>query len=165
MTVAIRRLVVMGVAGSGKTTVGTRLADRLGTEFVDADSAHPPENIDKMAAGIPLTDADRRPWLLELRRRLESSERVVVTCSALRRPYRDLLRDVDDVSFLFLDVDRATVLERLNARRGHFMKADMVASQFDALEPPEPDEHDIVAVDATQPIAHVLDLLVARLDS
>lgn len=160
----VRRIVVMGVAGSGKTTVGRALARRLDTKFVDADDAHPPANIEKMRTGIPLTDADRRPWLLALRDRLASSEALVVTCSALKREYREMLREAGAVTVVFLDVDQATALERLNARDDHFMKAGMLQSQFDDLERPESDEHDVFAVDAAQPVATLLDLLVARLD-
>lgn len=154
----------MGVAGSGKTTVGAQLADRLGALFVDADSAHPPANIEKMASGTPLTDDDRRRWLRELRRRLDSSEDVVVTCSALRRSYRDVLRGSGGVSFVFLDVDPEAALERLNAREGHFMKADMVESQFGDLERPSPDELDVLTLDASQPVETLLDFLVTRFD-
>lgn len=157
------RIVVMGVAGSGKTTVGQALAQRLGTDFVDADDAHPPVNIEKMAAGIPLNDADRRPWLLALRDRLTSSDAVVITCSALKGEYREMLREAGAVTFVFLDVDPATALERLAAREGHFMKADMVQSQFDDLDRPGSDERDVESFDAGQPIATVLDRIVTRI--
>lgn len=142
------RIVVMGVAASGKTTVGRHLADEYDLEFLDGDDAHPPENIVKMAQGIALTDADRAPWLERLRDALVTSDRIVVACSALKRSYRDLLRVPDGMRFVFLDVPRPEVERRIRRRRDHFMKADMVAGQFDALEPPGPDETDVVTIDA-----------------
>ena len=159
----VRRHVVTGVAGSGKTTIGIGLADRLGTAFVDADSAHPPENIDKMAAGVALTDDDRQPWLRALQHELSSSPSFVITCSALRRSYRDLLRGAGSVTFVFLDIDRTTALQRLNARQGHFMKAEMVESQFADLERPGPDEPDVFVVDGRRPAPALLDDLVVQL--
>lgn len=153
------RLVVMGVSGSGKTTIGKRLAERVGAAFVDADWAHPKSNIDKMSAGVPLTDDDRWPWLEQLRDELESSDRIVVTCSALKRSYRDVLRTAGRVRFLFLDIDRETALERVGTRDDHFMKSDMVDSQFADLEPPTDDETDVTVVDGRQ----ATDVLVNRI--
>jgi gluconokinase len=152
-----RRVVVMGVAGSGKTTVGLRLASLLDARFVDADDVHPPTNVEKMASGVPLTDADRAPWLRRLRDELAGDGSTVVTCSALKRRYRDVLRAAGEVTFVFLDIDRDAVIERVAGRDGHFMKADMVDSQFADLEPPQADEHDIVAVDAERSITEVVD--------
>lgn len=146
------RVVVMGVAGSGKTTVGERLAERWQARFVDADSVHPPANVAKMAAGIPLDDADRAPWLRRLQDELASSDAIVVTCSALKRRYRDALREAGDVTFVFLDVGRDVAAERVGGRRDHFMKTGMVESQFAVFERPQPDEHDIVTVDGSLPV-------------
>lgn len=144
------RVVVMGVAASGKTTVGRAVADELDLEFLDADAAHPPDNIAKMSAGIPLTDADRAPWLRRLRDALAESDDIVVTCSALKRSYRDVLRTgADDITFVFLDVPQAEIERRIRRRRNHFMKAEMVASQFATLEWPADDETDVVVVDAS----------------
>lgn len=147
------RVVVMGVAASGKTTVGRKLAAELDHEFLDADAAHPPENVAKMSAGIPLTDVDRAPWLARLHDALAGSREIVVTCSALKRAYRDELRTAGDadtpVQFVFLDVPEAEIERRIRRRRGHFMKAEMVASQFEAFEPPGPDEDDVAVVDAS----------------
>lgn len=157
------RVVVMGVSGSGKTTIGRRLAGRLGARFVEADDAHPPANVAKMAAGIPLTDADRAPWLESLRDDLAAAGAVVVTCSALARRYRDVLRQIPGVVFVFLDVGPETAAARVGRRRGHFMKSDMVDSQFAALESPAPDEHDVVVVDAEQPIEDVVESAAASL--
>ena len=143
------RVVVMGVAGSGKTTVGRLLAARLDARFVDGDDLHPPANVGKMSAGEPLDDADRAPWLDQVAATLASSAPVVVACSALRRSYRDRLRSVGSVRFVHLDLDEAAALERVAGRDGHFMGTDMVASQFATLEPPHA-EAGVVIVDATR---------------
>ncbi len=152
------RVVVMGVAGSGKTTVGRRVAAALDAPFLDADAAHPDANIAKMSAGIALTDADRWPWLRRLQHELADHDRIVVTCSALTRPYRDLLRRAGDVRFVHLAIDPATAQDRVTRRADHFLGPDLVASQFDALEPPTPDETDIATVNATE----LLEQVVAR---
>lgn len=144
------RVVVMGVAGSGKSTVGELLADRAGARYVDGDSLHPPENVAKMAAGTPLTDADRQPWLERVRDELASGDRIVVACSALKRAYRDILRGAGGVRFVFLDVDEPTARQRTRDRTAHWMSEQMVQSQFDTLERPSDDEQDIVTVDATR---------------
>jgi gluconokinase len=145
----VTRIVVTGVAASGKTTVGRAIADELDLEFLDADAAHPPENIEKMSSGIPLTDDDRVPWLERLGQALAASDGIVITCSALKRAYRDVLRSsADDVQFVFLDVPQHEVERRIRRRRNHFMKVRMVASQFEALERPGVDETDVVTVDA-----------------
>lgn len=160
---ARRRVVVMGVAGSGKSTVAELVGDRLGTSVVEADDLHPPANVAKMASGRPLTDADRAPWLAAVTRALATSDDVVVTCSALRRAYRDVLRRAGSVTFVFLDVDADTARRRLAERRGHFMGPEMVASQFAALERPDSDEDDVLAVDATVPAATVVVTVVRAL--
>lgn len=152
------RVVVMGVAGSGKTAVGERVAAQLGVRFLDADTAHPAANIEKMSTGIALTDADRWPWLTRLRHELAEANDLVITCSALRRSYRDLLRRAGAVRFVHLTIDEATALARVGERPGHFLGADLVASQFDALEPPDAAETDIASVDADAD----LDTVVAR---
>lgn len=146
-------LVVMGVSGSGKSTVGKQLAERLHWRYADGDTFHSPENVAKMAAGIPLTDADRWPWLHTIEHWMAESLRAgsscVVACSALRKSYRDVLRGATDVvpaaavRFVFLDVDRKLLFHRLIERHGHFMHADMLASQLAALEPPIAAEHSI----------------------
>lgn len=138
-------IVVMGVSGSGKTTVATRLADVLGRPFAEADDMHPAANVAKMAAGTPLTDEDRAPWLATVRDWLTSEARqgraAVVTCSALRRVYRDVLREASGgVTFVQLDVDPELLAVRMKARKGHFMPPSLLQSQLDTLEPLEPDE-------------------------
>ena len=136
--------VVMGVAGSGKTLIGSGFARSIQMAFVDGDDLHPPENVHRMAAGIPLTDADRAPWLEAIARRLEeaalSGRGVVVACSALRRAYRDVLRGRTTPQFIFLKGARALIASRLESRRGHYMPASLLDSQFATLEEPVPDE-------------------------
>lgn len=134
-------LVIMGVTGAGKTTVGERLAAELGWRFHDADDFHPPANKIKMNAGIPLTDEDRWPWLHALRAVIEQAladgANAVVTCSALRQAYRDVLAGgLDDVVFVHLTGDRDLLAERLASRRGHFMNPALLDSQIATLEPP-----------------------------
>lgn len=134
-------IVIMGVAGCGKSTVGVKLARELGWDFKDADDFHPPANVAKMAAGIPLNDEDRAPWLLAIRQHLEAAlqrgESVVVTCSALKERYRAVVVcDPERVKLVYLQGDYALLLQRISQREGHFMKDTMLKSQFEALEPP-----------------------------
>jgi gluconokinase len=150
-----RIIVVMGVAGSGKTTVGQALADRLGVVFEDGDSLHPAENLEKMARGEPLTDADRQPWLRRLEEwmdaRLSTEASGVLACSGLRRAYRERLSEGRSVRLVFLRVSRDVAAQRLRTRTGHFFREDLLDSQFAALEEPAPDE-DVRVVDATLPV-------------
>jgi len=134
-------LVLMGVSGSGKTTIGARLAEELGWRFLDADDFHSPENVRRMAAGIPLTDRDRQPWLDRLRdeitRAIAAGENMTLACSALKRSSRQsLLVDPQLVRFVYLRGSMDLIRQRLRNRSGHFMKEDMLASQFAALEEP-----------------------------
>jgi gluconokinase len=139
-------VVVMGVSGSGKSTVGAVLAQRLRVPFVDADTLHPPANVAKMAAGEPLDDDDRYPWLEQVGRWLaDHYAGGVVACSALKRKYRDQLRaHCREVEFLQLSGSPELIGHRLAARTGHFMPAALMQSQFDALEPLGPDERGVV---------------------
>ncbi|WP_432827774.1 gluconokinase [Dactylosporangium sp. CA-092794] len=137
--------IVMGVAGTGKTTVGALLAGRLGWRYAEADDFHPAANVDKMSAGIPLNDADRVPWLEAIGRwideRAAAGEPGVVSCSGLKRAYRDRLRrGRPQVRVVFLEGSRELIMRRLAARHGHFMRVEMLDSQFADLEPPAPDE-------------------------
>ncbi len=136
-------LVLMGVSGSGKTTVGKILAAELGWAFVEGDNYHPVANVEKMKAGIPLNDEDRCPWLQALRRRIEEAchggENIVLACSALKRDYRQYLErhDLECVYYVFLHGSVELISRRLAARKGHFMDPNLLASQFEALEVPE----------------------------
>lgn len=137
----------MGVSGAGKSTVGAALAQLLGAEFVDADSLHPASNVAKMAAGTPLTDDDRWPWLELVGRALAQAggDGLVVACSALKRSYRDAIRAAaPGVEFVHLVVPRGVLGERVANRPGHFMPATLVDSQLDTLEPLAPDEPGVV---------------------
>ncbi|EPO5778086.1 gluconokinase [Vibrio harveyi] len=148
-------VVVMGVCASGKTTIGEHLAKKMGRKFIDGDDLHPRANIQKMASGQPLNDDDRKPWLERIRDAaysLESkNEHGIIVCSALKKIYRDQIREGNEnVTFLFLDGSKELILERMRARQGHFMKENMVNSQFEALERPENEPRTIfVSIDAT----------------
>jgi gluconokinase len=143
---------MMGVSGCGKTTVGKALAQELDCPFYDGDDYHPPDNIAKMAKGLPLNDDDRYPWLAVLHNlikgHLEKGEPAVLACSALKKKYRDQLRaGNEDVLFIFLHGDFDTIWQRMLSRSGHYMKEDMLQSQFEALETPYEDEAIIVSID------------------
>lgn len=148
-------LVVMGVSGSGKSTIAECLAARLGWRYVDGDLFHPPANVAKMSAGHPLTDDDRWPWLraiaTEIDRLSAAGTPAVVACSTLKRAYRDILvHGRDDVRIVFLDGSKDLIAGRLAARRGHFMPPGLLDSQFRTLEPPQPDERPItISIDAS----------------
>ena len=159
----------MGVSGAGKTTIGAALARRLGWQFQEGDALHPPENVARMHAGIPLGDADRAPWLRAVAARIdkwrERGEAGVITCSALKRKYRDIIvGDRPDVRLVYLTAPPALIAERLAGRRGHFMPASLLESQLATLEPPGPDENALtVAVDA--PVETVVERIAASLTS
>lgn len=152
-------VVVAGVAGAGKSTVGRLLAERLGVPFADGDDFHPPADIAKMSAGKPLDDADRLPWLEFIGRWLHEADTVgtgaVVACSALRRRYRDILAAAcPDAAFLLLTAPRELLAARLGGRTDHFMPSSLLDSQLAALEPLEPDERG-AELDATPPPDHL----------
>jgi gluconokinase len=159
----------MGVAGSGKSTIGEALAARLGWRYEDGDAFHPASNVAKMSAGQPLTDEDRWPWLKaiadEIDRLSASHERAVVACSALRRIYRDILvHGRHDIGIVYLEGTQALIGDRLGHRKGHFMPPGLLASQFKTLEPPTPDEHPItVSIDAS--VEAIVDDIVTQLKS
>jgi gluconokinase len=160
-------LIVMGVSGSGKSTVGENLAKRLGWIYEDADQFHPASNIAKMSAGLALTDDDRWPWLkaiaAEIDRVCAADERLVVGCSALRRVYRDVLvHGRTDVRLIYLDGTQEMIADRLGRRKGHFMPPGLLTSQFKTLEPPTADEHPLtVSIDA--PVEAVVDDVLRQL--
>lgn len=137
----IKGFIIMGISGSGKTTIGRMLAEKLDWEFIEADKFHPSENIAKMSAGIPLDDSDRAPWLSTLHEKLESTLKVgrhpVLACSALKESYRaTLTQGIDVLQFVYLKGDYDLLRVRLSQRKGHYMRADMLRSQFEALEEP-----------------------------
>lgn len=155
-------IVVMGVAGCGKSTAGARIAAELGVEFIEGDRLHPAANIEKMSAGIPLTDDDRRPWLeaigQEIGRYIADGKGVVAACSALKRGYRDMLREKSgaDLLFVHLSGSRELISARMNRRTGHFFPKTLLDSQFATLEPPQADERHVVA-DLRLPLEEMID--------
>ena len=156
--------IVAGVSGSGKSTVGAMLADRLGWRFADADDFHSAANIAKMRAGIPLTDGDRWPWLRALAAWMDEliarGEQAVLACSALKRSYRDLLLGGrPSACMIFLAVDREVLAKRLVARHGHFFPEELLDSQFAALEPPQPGERVVSVTEADEPAETVASII------
>jgi len=149
-------VIVMGTTGSGKTTIGTLLAKRLGWQFVDADDFHPPANVEKMGRGIPLTDADRMPWLKILHDQIVSwnaeQRSVVLACSALKQSYRDELSAGPEVKFIYLKGSYELFSRRVLARKGHFAKQNLITSQFADLEEPA----DAITIDARHPPAEIV---------
>jgi ribose 5-phosphate isomerase A len=160
-------LVVMGVSGVGKTTVAKELAMHLGWPFEEGDTLHPEANIDKMHAGIPLTDSDRRPWLEAVAawidRQRARKQPGIITCSALKRRYRDLIiGDRQEVRLVYIRGGRDLIAERLAARHGHFMPTSLLQSQFEALEEPDPEE-DPLLVDASLPVGEIAEEIIRQL--
>jgi len=160
-------LVLMGVSGCGKTTVAQILAERLHWAFEEGDALHPPANVAKMAAGHPLDDADRAPWLAKVAdwvdARLDAGESGVITCSALKRAYRELIdRRGARVAFVYLHGSRELIASRLAGRHGHFMPSTLLDSQFATLEEPGPDEP-AIRVEVGEPPAAIADDIVAAL--
>jgi gluconokinase len=158
-------VLVMGVSGSGKTTIGAMLAGRLGWTYAEADDFHPPANVEKMHRGIPLTDEDRRPWLLATAQWMsDQAGPGVVTSSALKRAYRDLLRTArPDLHLVYLKGSRELIATRMAARHGHFFPKDLLDSQFRDLEPPADDEHPLV-VSVDGPPEQIVKEIIDRLD-
>ncbi|QPC95188.1 gluconokinase [Mesorhizobium sp. INR15] len=159
----------MGVAGCGKSAVGIALASALGVAFVEGDKLHPPENVKRMASGEALTDALREGWLDAIGQRIATlvgeGQGVVAACSALKRSYRDRLRGFcGDIVFVYLEVDRATARRRVGNRKGHFMPASLVDSQFAILEAPGSDER-ALTLDATRPIGDLVRTVARALRS
>ncbi|MFW5471333.1 gluconokinase [Knoellia sp. CPCC 206435] len=162
-----RHVVVMGVSGSGKTTIAEGVVARTGMTFAEADAFHPRANIEKMESGVALTDEDRGPWLEALnawmQERSEAGDSTAITCSALRRRYRDVLRTgLPSLDFVHLDGPAEVIRERITSRRGHFMPPQLLQSQFDLLEPLGPDESGIV-LDVRRPPEEIITAAVAWL--
>lgn len=160
-------VVLMGVSGSGKTTVGKELAHQLGWTFVDADDFHPAANVEKMHRGVPLDDDDRRPWLAALHQRLLEAARlgesVVLACSALKHAYQDYLQheEPERIYFVYLIGSEELIRQRLAGRKGHFMNPNLLHSQFETLEPPE----NAISVDITPPPEKIADEIRRKLES
>lgn len=160
-------LIVMGVSGAGKSTIGEKLAERLGWKFEDGDRFHPPSNVAKMSAGQPLTDEDRRPWLRaiadEIARICGAAAHVVIASSALKRAYRDILVDGrPDVRIIYLDGTQELIASRLALRKNHFMPPGLLESQFRTLEPPDASENPVtVSIDGS--VETVVDDILRRL--
>jgi gluconokinase len=159
-------IVICGVAGVGKSTVGQLLAEELHWKFYEADNFHSAANIEKMAAGIPLTDEERRPWLDKLRESIERShaaeENAVLACSALKKAYRDRLRVSEEVKFIFLRGNRQQITQQLRDRRGHFLSPALLDSQFADLEEPQPEEH-VLTVELGSSPQDLVDLIKTKL--
>jgi len=160
-------IIVMGMSGSGKTTIAQALAKRTGFADDDGDDYHPAANIEKMTAGIPLTDADRLPWLQAIAEAIDNyadnDTPVIIACSALKRAYRDLLvHGRKDVRIVYLEGPASLIARRLTHRSGHFMPPGLLKSQIDALEPPKPDEH-ILTVNIDAPVERIVDHIIAAL--
>jgi gluconokinase len=159
-------VIIFGVSGAGKTTVGRLLARELAGRFIEADDFHPPANIEKMRSGRPLTDEDRWPWLERLRQQIEQSlaarENAVLACSALKRAYRDRLQASEDVKFVFLHGDYGLIEKQLRSRHGHFMNVALLHSQFDDLEEPQPDEN-VLTVELGPPPEEIVEQIEAKL--
>jgi gluconokinase len=158
------RIVLMGVAGCGKSSVGEMLAERMAVPYIDGDDLHPAENVDKMREGIALTDDDRWPWLDRVAAELNEQAPMIIGCSALKRAYRDRIRDGagGPVLFVHLAGSKALITERMSARQGHYMPVSLIDSQFAALEAPGPDE-DSMTVDIDQPLAAIVDTVQKNL--
>ena len=159
-------IIIWGVAGVGKSTVGQLLAEELHWQFYEADNFHSAANIEKMAAGIPLTDEDRQPWLDKLRESIErclaAEENAVLACSALKKAYRDRLRVSEEVKFVFLRGNREQITQQLRDRREHFMGPALLDSQFADLEEPQPEEH-VLTVELGSSPQDLVDLIKTKL--
>ena len=156
-------VVVMGVAGSGKTTIGRELADAIRCQFLEGDTLHSPENVEKMSRGVPLTDADRGPWLTTIHARMAEAwsrgESLVVGCSALKQSYREILGDGLPVTWVYLKGSPDLIGPRILNRAGHFMKANMLASQFEALEEPA----GAIVADVSEPPDVIVERILSEL--
>ena len=156
-------LIIMGVSGCGKTTIGKMLSTKLNWKYFEGDEYHPPENIEKMKNGIPLDDSDRQPWLLTLRSIIQDSQdkkvNIILTCSSLKESYRKILKINNEVKFVYLKGSYGLIEKRMNERKDHFMKPGMLKSQFDALEEPT----DAIIVDIDNSLENILIQILNKL--
>lgn len=162
-----RSIIVMGVCGCGKSTIGENIANKLNAKFIDGDDLHPKANIQKMASGVPLDDIDRGPWLERIRDAAYSietkNETGVIVCSALKKKYRDQIREGNqNVQFIFLDGSKSLILERMRERQGHFMRETMLDSQLETLERPD-QEVGVFTISIDASIDNIVDAAVAVL--
>lgn len=155
----IQTVIIMGVAGSGKSTIGKLLAKEIGHRFIDADDFHPESNKQKMASGIPLSDEDRLPWLKILHQEISLHTQTVLACSALKSAYRSILDPKQTCSWVFLAGSPELIFERLKNRGGHFMKPAMLESQLQTLESPQ----DVITIDIRQQPAQIVKEIIAQL--
>jgi len=158
----------MGVSGCGKSTIGKRLSTRLGWEFIEGDDLHPQDNIEEMASGDPLEDEDRVPWLYTINKLLQERQAegvsIIISCSALKGWYREILRrDVDNLIFVYLAGEYETILQRMQSRGAHFMKANMLHSQFEDLESPSTSEALVVSI--KDPVEDIVEVVVEKVHS
>jgi gluconokinase len=165
-----RSYVFMGVSSSGKSTIGAMVAEKLGAKFIDGDDLHPRANIEKMKSGVPLDDDDREPWLQRINDVVFSLEQKneigVVVCSALRKKYRDLIRRGNQkLTFVYLQGDFELVLQRMQARKEHFMPVDLLKSQFDTLETPDQTETDVVVISIDGSMERVVHRCLTAIES
>ena len=160
-----KAVILMGVSGSGKTSIGEGLSEALGWPFYDGDDFHPQENVEKMAQGVSLDDKDRQPWLERLhaliREHLEMDRSLLVACSALKAEYRDVLRgNLEGIKYVHLTGSFDLIYSRMQNRSGHYMKAEMLRSQFRALEPPV----DALTISIDQPVDAIVDRIIGMID-
>ena len=164
-------IILMGVSGSGKTVIGKHVAEKMNAEFIDADDFHPSANIIKMSSGIPLTDADRIPWLNNLGKiaseHLEKEEMLIMACSALKKAYRDILReDINgETQFIYLKSSFEEIAGRLQNRVGHFMPKGLLESQFETLEEPLPTEKNTITINASSTVDEVTNSCVNAINN
>jgi len=162
------RLIVMGVSGCGKSTLAAALSEKLGLDMVDGDDLHLPESVAKMRAGVALQDEDRWPWLDRIGAYLSQAhpQGRVVACSALKRVYRDRIREqAGEVCFVFLDGDFELIQQRMHQRVGHYMQPGLLDSQFRTLEKPQADEHDVIRLPITEPVQDMVRLALQALQA
>ncbi|MDH2998320.1 gluconate kinase [Pasteurellaceae bacterium LFhippo2] len=163
-----KAFILMGVSSTGKTSVGTAISHRLGIKLIDGDDLHPRANIIKMGSGNPLNDDDRKPWLERINDAAfsleQKSEKGIIVCSALKKKYRDMIRvGNSDVKFIFLQGSFDLVLERMKKRKGHYMKTEMLKSQFDTLEVPQDDETDVIFIDIDATFEEVVERCIQQI--
>ncbi|MBC6112557.1 gluconokinase [Pedobacter fastidiosus] len=158
-------IILMGVSGSGKTSIGEALAQKISAQFIDGDHLHSQRNIDKMASGIPLTDADRYDWLKLIgevgKREVDNNINCIIACSALKKSYRDIIRaENENLIFIYLKGSFELIESRLSSRKGHYMPKGLLKSQFDVLEEPKDEETDVITIEINQDISEIINEII-----